>query len=512
MNKSKTAQSIKNISTVMILKILQIILPFLSRTILIKKMGLEYVGLSGLFTSIIGVLSLAEMGVGSALIYAMYKPIQEKDNAKICAILNLYKKAYLLIGVLVTILGLIVSIFIDKLIKPGTYPNTINIRIVFYIYLLNTVITYLVYAYKASLLDAHQMGYIATKFKIKMLFVQYMLQIVLLMIISNYYIYVFIMPLCTFISCYVIGEKASKIFPEYNTCGKLEKREKSVILKKIQSLFLYKIGSIVLNSVDSIIISWYFGAVILGIYNNYYYIVSSLFSLLISISAAITPSIGNSLATDSKDKNYRDFMMFSAGYSFGIGVCTVCIICLMQPFITFWIGSDNLLPLGCVFLFGVYFYCFRMGDVVGWYKDAAGLWEPDKFRPIISSVINLVLNIVLIQKIGIYGVLLSTILSLLCINYPIAVKVLLKYFEKTLNDYIKMIARSICAVIVASVISYNMCQMIEIGNMFVLLLVRGVVSLIVSSLIIYLMIRTNAYFKAFRKFMIRIIKKEGVTR
>lgn len=501
MEDSRTRKSAKNIFAAVILKIFGILLPFILRTIIIKSLGIEYVGLSGLFSSIIGVLSLAEMGAGAALVYAMYEPIKEKNNEKLCAIICLYRKIYISIGLFVGILGMLVVPFLDRLIKAGTYPNDINIQLLYIVYLVNTIITYLVFAYKTSLLDAHQAGFKASCVKIKMLLVQYCLQIGVLLYLKNYYAYIIVMPICTLVTCIWTGIVADKSYPDLKPQGKLPQKDTKEIISKIKSLFLYKIGSVVLNSVDSIVISWYFGAMVLGIYNNYYYIVSSLFSILLAVGTAITPSVGNSMVSKTLDENYKDFMMFSAGYNWIVGWCCICIVCLIQPFIKLWIGIDNQLPFGYAIMFGIYVMCFRIGDVVGWYKDVAGLWEPDKYRPLLSSVVNLTLNIILIQIIGLYGVLLSTILSLAIINYPIAVRVIIKHFNKPLWPYVKQQLFSILVITVSLICTLWLCTNLKSDNDLLHFLISICICLVVPNIIMCICFFKNSNVKDFLSFV-----------
>lgn len=505
MDTSRTKRTLINIFAAVSLKVLQIILPFIGRTIIIHRLGTEYVGLSGLFNSIIGVLSLAELGVGSALVYAMYQPVQEKNKEKICQILSFYKRAYFTIGVLILIMGLMVTPFLTTLIKDGTYPETINLYFIYFAYLSSTVATYLIYAYKASLLDAHQMGVVGSKVKFKMLVTQYIVQIIMLMCIGNYYSYIIVLPICTIITCFMLGKVADKYFPGYIPKGKLKFEEKKAIVENVKALFLYKIGSAVLNSVDNIIISWYFGAFVLGIYNNYYYIIASLFSLLLAVGNAILPSIGNSIVSETKEKNYNDFIMFSFGYNWIIGWCTICLVCLMQTFMDLWIGKNNLLSFGCVVLFGVYFFSFRVGDVVGWYRDAAGLWRADRYRPIVSSILNLCLNIILIRFIGLYGVLISTILALIIVSYPIAARILLKYFEQEGKIYfIQQFIQIIC-IFISGCITYKICTLFNYEHSFFTLIARLAVCIFIPNFMLLALFSQDIRLKKLKIFCKRNI-------
>lgn len=509
MEASRTKKTLRNILAAVSLKILQIILPFIGRTIIIRRLGTEYVGLSSLFNSIIGVLSLAELGVGSALVYAMYQPVQEKNKEKICQILSFYKKAYWAIGALVLAAGTSAAPFLKALIKEGTYPEQINLYYIYFAYLINTVVTYLIYAYKASLLDVHQMGAAGSRVKFKMLLIQYFVQIVLLISTGSYYVYITVLPVCTVITCVMIGKIADRYFPDYVPEGKLEAEEKKSVVDNVKALFIYKIGSVVLNSADNIIISWYFGARVLGVYNNYYYIIASLFSLLLAVGAAILPGIGNSMVSESREKNYNDFSMFSFGYNWMIGWCAVCLVCLMQPFMSLWTGKDNLLPFGCVVLLGIYFFAFRVGDVVGWYKDAVGLWRADRYRPVISSVLNLFLNILLIRRIGLYGVVLSTIAALMTVSYPVAAKILLNYFGQGAKKYFIRQAVHFTLILASGCITYRICILFEHENYFIILIVRLLICIFVPNTLLFILSARDKRFQKLITFCRTNILRQG---
>lgn len=495
METSRTKKSIINIIAVICLKLLQIVLPFVTRTLIIHRLGIEYVGLSGLFSSIIGVLSLAELGIGGALMYAMYKPVQEKDAQKICAILAFYRKAYCTVGMIILIAGAALMPVLKFLVKEGTYPSNVNLYYIYFAYLITTVVSYLVYGYKASLLDAHQVGYIGSRVKIKMLLVQSVVQIILLLCTNNYIYYITVLPISTFMACFITGKLADKYFPNYKPSGSLELDIKDKIIGNVKALFLYKIGSVILNSVDSIVISWYLGAHVLGIYSNYYYIVASLFSLLLAVSSAVLPSVGNSMTSETKRKNYKDFMTFSFGYAWIIGWCVICIICLMQPFILVWVGEENMLSLMIAILFGLYFYAFRMGDIVGWYKDAAGLWQKDRHRPIVSSIANLVLNIILIHFIGLYGVLISTVIALLTINYPVAVKILLNYFGQSIKEYALQQIYVITVTTLNALITYKICSLFTYDSQILTLFIRVIICIVVPNIIFAILLCNNQKFR-----------------
>ena len=493
---SRTWKSVKNISVSIIFRLFQTLLPFITRTLIIHEFGIEYTGISGLFGSIIGMLSLTDMGMANALNYALYRPIQDKDIKKTNEILSFYRKAYTVIGIIILGMGLCFVPFLKNLIKEGTYPNDLNLNILYIEYLINTVSTYLLFAYKNALLEANQLGYKSALVRVQMIIVQYLIQIGVLVLFNNYYAYVSVLPICTMITCLLISRLSDSIFKENRPEGKLDKKDAAEIFGNVKAGFFYKIGTIIYNSGDGIVISWYLGARVLGIYNSYNYVLSALFSILNAIYSAIIPSIGNSMVTDTKDKNYHDFMIFTYLYNWIIAWCMICLLCLFQPFIELWIGKEYRIGYLDVILFALYFYVFRMRDIVGCYKDAAGLWKVDQYRPLLGGIVNIILNVVLIPFIGITGVLLASIITVVMINFPLSLKVILDYFHADYREYIFIQGGFFVTAVISAMISVFVCTMLNKFEAIYRLIFSGVICMILPNLILLLLNRKNPQFKA----------------
>lgn len=415
--KSRTQNATRNIIWGIIYKFTTLALPFLTRTAMIYTMGSEYLGLSGLFTSILNVLSLAELGVGSAMVYALYRPVAEKDESTVCALLNLYKKIYHVIGTIIVIAGILILPFIRKFIS-GDVPGDVNIYLLFIIYLIDTAGSYFLFAYQASILNACQRNDISSKVNIITNIVKNIGQITVLILWKNYYCYVIFLPVTSIAANIIIADTAKKMFPQYVCRGKVESKLAKEIREKILALFAVKVSTVIYNSVDSIVISAFLGLIVLAKYNNYYYIMSAVVSVVTVVYNSITSSIGNSIAFESDKKNYNDYMNLSFINAWIVGWCTVCFFCLYQPFMKIWVGKDLMFDMGIVVCFCLYFYVHQLKSVQSAYKDAAGLWKEDMWRSYAANIFNLAANIILVQSIGVYGVLISTILALLVITYP----------------------------------------------------------------------------------------------
>ena len=470
----RTRRAFVNIIWGFIEKMITLICPFIIRTIMIYKLGNEYLGLNGLFTSILQVLSLAELGFGDAIVFSMYKPIIENDNKMLSALLNLYKKVYRIIGMVILCVGLLILPFITKFVKGG-YPSEVNIYVLYCIYLFNTVISYFLFAYKESLLKAHQRNDVNSRILSGCNIVMYVLQIIVLLLFSNYYLYIVIMPVTTIVLNCVRSLFVKKMYPQIVCEGHIEKDAVIGLSKRIIGLTLNKLAQVCRNSFDSIIISSFLGLVILARYQNYYYIISALTVMVSIITTAVGAGIGNSIAAETVEKNYSDYKEFLFIYNWIACFCTVCMLCLYQPFIELWVGKSNVLPLSTVILCCIYFYTMKLGDIAAVYRQAAGIWWEDKFRPIVESVVNLAVNIGLVKYIGVDGVLVSTIISIVCINIPWATYVLFKvYFKMSIKEVFFKYIRYFIETTVLCAVVYGICSRIN-GNLLVVLVVRTII-------------------------------------
>ena len=387
----RTKNAGRNIVFGVMLKAYQIVIPFVMRTVMIYLMGVQYLGLNSLFTSILQVLNLAELGVGSAMVYSMYKPIAIDDETRICALMKLYRTYYRVIGLVIAIIGVFLTPFIPKLIKSDV-PHDINIYILYILNLAVTVLSYWLFAYKNCLLDAHQRTDVTSKVTLVTNTVQYALQILVLVLFKNYYAYVIVALFTQAMTNIVIAMVVTKMFPDYRPNGKLESSEIKTINRRIRDLFTAKLGGTITNSADTIVISAFLGLTTLAVYQNYYFIMNAVCGFITVLFSSITAGIGNSLVTETIEKNYKDFKVFSFIICYILCICCCCFIGLYQPFIRLWVGNKYILDYRFVILFCVLFYCLELAMLWASIKDAAGLWHSDRFRPLVGASVNLILD------------------------------------------------------------------------------------------------------------------------
>lgn len=504
MNRTKNAT--RNIIFGIILKLYQIVIPFLMRTAMIYLMGVEYLGLNSLFTSILQVLNLAELGVGSAMVYSMYKPIAEGNEETICALLKLYKKYYFLIGVVIAVLGLILTPFIPKLIS-GDIPGGLNVYILYLLNLAATVMTYWLFAYKNSLLQAHQRSDVASKVTLLTTTIQYALQLFVLWFFRDYYLYVLVMLITQAAANIITAIAASKLYPQYSAKGKFPRKEVKTINQRIKDLFTAKLGATIVNSADTVVISAFLGLTVLAMYQNYYFIMSSVMGLLTIVFSSCLAGVGNSMVTESLDKNYNDFRVITFLINWILTVCMCCFATMYQPFITLWVGGKYTFGLEVVSLFCVYFYLVVIQQVIGMYKDAAGIWHQDRFRPLIASAVNLILNLSLVNLWGISAILISTIASYVIVAMPWMISNVFKYvFKRDWKKYVAELILYFAVACLVTVVCYYICSSTQKFGLFAQLVLNGSICIFLSNVIQVILYRKNKYYTQMIDLVDRITK------
>lgn len=479
--------SINNIITGLIGQLILTITGFITRTVFIKMLGATYLGVSGLFTNILTVLSFAELGIGQAIIFSLYKPIAENDEKKITSLMQLYSKVYHILFWIVLSLGLAILPFLKYIIKDiETIPN---LRIIYVMYVANSALSYL-FSYRGTFLTACQKNYILNIVSFISNILMSIMQIVFLIIFRNYILYLAIQILFTFLNNVVAYVYSSKKYPFLSKKEKvpLAKDELKKIKENVGALILYKIGTLALNSTDNIIISSFVGVIAVGKYSNYLLLQTSVNGFLSTIFSNLTASIGNMNAIESNDKKLFMFRVINLACFWFYSVCSICLFICMTPFIKIWIGSQYVLPVSVTLIICLNMYIAGMLFVPFNYRQTLGLFVEGRMRPIISAIINIVVSVIFARKWGVAGVLWGTAIARLTTNVwfdPYLV------FKRGLNispfkyyiDYILKIGIFIFSGVLCTLITLN----IEDNN-FIDVCVKAVIAFLtvnIINLIIY---------------------------
>ena len=491
----RTKNATRNIMFNGMSQMMNMLVPFIMRSIILNFLGMEYLGLGGLFRSILSILNLAELGVGSTMVFSMYKPIAEDDKDTICALMKLYRKFYRIIGLVILTIGLILTPFLPNLIS-GEVTADVNLYVLYFMNLGSTVLSYWLFAYKNCLLSAHQRGDIASKVTILVHLAEYLLKILVLILFRNYYVYLVIQILSQVTSNIFVALRVDKLYPNYSPGGELSKEKVRGIATRVRDLFTSNFSYVISNSADTLVVSSFLGLTVLAIYQNYYFIISSLKTMIEVIVGACIAGIGNSLVTESAEKNYKDFKKMTILFGWLMSVAGSMLLCMYQPFMHIWMGEENMLEMGYVICFVIYFYSIGMNKLTSMFKDAAGIWKIDKWRPLTAALVNLALNLATVNWIGLYGVLLSTVISIVFIQIPWIFHNLFKavFPHEHLWEYVRIFSGIVVIEFICCVMSWFTCSFINLG-VWPTLIINAVISFVVPNIIFFAIFGRNEMFK-----------------
>lgn len=434
-------KTIRNSATALAGQMLNVLLNFIVRTVFIKTLGNSYLGINGLFSSILSLLSFAELGFGTAIVYALYKPLAEYDERCVSALMNFYEKVYKAIGVFILFAGLLITPFLTNIIGDvSQLPDDLPpIQYIYILYLINTASTYF-FNYKRSLVIASQNGYIDTLNQLIFNFGKNLVQIITLLSLHSFVIYLFVQIIFTLAGNIAISHKADTLFPylKENRKEKIGREDVRAICKNVLAMACHKLGSVIVSGTDSILITRFVGIASTGIYSNYMLITSTVRTIYLQVLSPITASLGNYIARESQDASYVYFRRILFMNAYIAVFCTVCLVGLSNPFIEIIWGKESLFPLELVMLIMTNFYlnCMRVTSEI--YIDTIGLFWQIKWKSLIEAIVNLASSIffgLTLDK-GIYGVVLGTICSNILTNLWWEPYVVYKYyFRKGLHLY-----------------------------------------------------------------------------
>lgn len=456
MEESRTKNSIRNIIFSLGFQLVTIGLSFVNRTIFIWILGVNYLGISGLFSDILSMLSLADLGFSVALTYSMYEPLANHDYDRLAALINLYRKVYRIIALAVTVIGLALIPFLKYLVRLDKPIPDLNLYYI--LFLANTVASYLV-VYKTAILTADQKEYVLNKYRSIFSILQTIFMTLFLWLTHSYIVYLWVQVFFTYAQNFYCSYIAQKQYPFINKKIKLPFKEVKEIFKNLYSVFLYKISGVLLNATDNTLISVLVGTGMVGYYSNYSLITTKVATLVNTLFYSLTASLGNLVVKEKAERRYEVFQMMQ---SVSVILSTVC-ICgfsfLIQDFIRLWLGPRFVLDIDTLVAIILNFYLVIILLPVWVYREATGLYQQIKYIMVLTAIINLILSIWWGKLWGVAGIIFASVVARV-VTYVWYEPVLLfkEYLGKSSWVYFKGILISIgftLALMLAEYLSIN---------------------------------------------------------
>ncbi|WP_051208661.1 lipopolysaccharide biosynthesis protein [Butyrivibrio sp. WCD3002] len=441
------------------------ILTFVSRTVFIYSLGTLYNGVNGLYTNVLGMLALAELGVGQAISFNLYKPIAENDTKRICAIMNFYRVAYRIIAGVVFVLGMVLVPFLKYLIKGAEGVD--HLELYYLVFLFNTVSSYLL-VYKSTLVEADQKKYLINNINTVIKAATTIAQIIVLLIFKNFLAYLVIGMVVQFVGNIYINYFCDKRYPylKGENNEHLSDSEKNSIFTKIRALMLHKVGDKAVNQTDNIIISSFINITSVGLVANYSMLMSFINSFIISFFYSASAAIGNIISTE-ENRSYEVSKRYDFLGHVLYGWSTLCLYFLLTPFITLWIGQDKTIDSVTCFLICINFYFVGIRVPLSIVKGAAGLFEQDKWVPLLQAFTNLLVSIVGAKYLGLIGVYIGTLVSSL---FPLIIRPIIIYrhiFRRSSSMYFMEMLKRILQMSVCFIILSFLFMHISFSNLII---------------------------------------------
>jgi len=505
---SRLDNSVRNIKFGTLGLILSYISGFIVRKVFVMFLSLEYLGLSGLFSNVLMMLSLAELGFGTAISYSLYKPLAFGEEHKIQALMNLYRKAYRIIGTLVVLLGFTFTPFLHVLMKE--VPDIPHLYSIYWLFVLNSGSSYFL-GYKRSVIVADQKSYIDSIHMYGFQILKHVLQIVALIVTGNYILFLVILLASTIGENLAITLRVNALYPylKKKTDAALNRDDKEKIKRNIFALTFHNIGGVLVNGTDNIILVRFVNLASAGLYANYTLIQRSVDGIVGLIYSSITASIGNLTAERGSvgSKDLFDQLNFVSAWVYGF--TALCLYFLCNPFISLWIGRAYLFPKSVVLVIVVNYYLTGMRRPVLAFKDSLGLFWYDRYKALLQAGINLVVSIVLAREYGVIGVLIGSSVSTLATCFWIEPYVVFHFgFDKSMVQYFLQYLGYTLVTLLAGFATFTCLSHIALPNTILRFAVSLLAVIVVPNLIYLLFFHRLSLFKETFAIVRRLAKAE----
>ena len=505
---TRTQKSARNTLFSVIFQVVTLLCNFFMKTVIIKNLGIQYTGIFALFTDILMVLSVAELGFSTAVSYALYRPLNENDTLQVAKLMKLYKKIYRVVFSAVVGAGIVSLLFLDFIVRDVPDIKE-SIYVIFIFFVLKTAVSYL-FVYKATLLDADQESHIVSIIGTVSCIAATILETVVIIVFKSYMAYLFIMVIAVIVQNMVISLAADKRYPvlKSDCVPELSASEKKELFKHVRALAIYKVSGALQKGVDSIIVSAMLGTGIVGVLSCYKMISNNTDVLFSRVFEATKAGVGNVAASENGEKQHEVFkkMCFLA---FAIGnFITVSLVVLLNPFVELWVGKEYLLGMSIVAALAADIYIITMVRPYETFRNANALFVQGKYRPVVMIVLNIVFSVWFAKKWGIFGVLFATVLSRLLTHvWYDPWLIYRKVFHKPFSEYIKVKLIYALVVAVNCIGVYCLCSYIKFDSLWISFFVKALCCAFVPNAVVLALFFKNKEFKDLVQSFKNVIKK-----
>ena len=486
--KSRSYHSMMNMLSGYAYQIVMILLMFISRTVFIYILGVNYLGINSIFSDILNMLSLADLGFSSAMTYSFYKPIAEGDQKQIAALVGFYKKIYTVIAVAISVIGICLIPFLDYIVNVKQPIDYLN---VYYILSLANVVASYLFVFKTAIIVADQRNYIINKINIITNVLKTIIQIIGLVMFKNYILYLVIAVGFTFFTNFVSSHKAEKLYPFIKEKIVLEESEKKAIFSTLRSVFVYKFSTVLLNATDNTIISIILGTTVVGYYSNYFMISNKTVQIVALLFTSLTASIGNIIVKEKSEKRYEIFFIEQTISYIVSGIVVSCFVVLVNDLVGVWLGKEFQLSIGVVLVIGLNLYLSIVLQPLWSYREATGLYVKTKWIMLYAAIINIILSILLGLKIGLAGILLASAIARLATYVWYEPMVLFReYFEVSAKKYFFTLINNGLATICITFLLLIIGSHIMVDS-WIMLIIKGIFCCFFSAIVFLLIYRKS---------------------
>lgn len=505
----RTRASILNMAAAWGGQLTAILVQMITRIVFVRCLSAEYLGLSGLFSNILSMLSLVELGVGPAMTYSLYRPLAQRDTEKIKSLMHLYRRAYRIIGAAILLLGAAGLPLYSHFISGQ--PDIPHMNWIYLLFVLDSGLSYFC-SYKRTLICCDQKRYIDTLVHYGFYLLYHAAQAAVLLATRNYLLFLLCQLASTLLENLTLSRIADRLYPflRETAVQPLPKADLDQIRRSVGAMVCHKVGGIVVSGTDNLLISAFVGLAVTGLYSNYLLILNALRSILSHLFKSVTDSVGNLSAMESEEKIQEVFYKIFFLNFWLYGLCTICLNGLFQPFIALWLGEEYLLSRPVVLIVLLSFFFTGMRQTVLTFRDATGCYYHDRYKPLFESAVNLAASILLGQRFGIGGIFLGTILSTLAVCTWVEPYVLCKWVLKApLRHYFARYFQYLAAAVLAGALTELCCRQLT-GAPLLVLLGRGMLCAVVPNLVFLLLFFRTSEFQYFLALAKRLLRRRAV--